>query len=102
MSRQFNSLRFTTRQRGGRLTQAQVTQTNFIKYAELVYDFCDVAEEGERFTDGHVQHVMNILAAIAHVQNLLFETCTLAFFTNQFDVCKKLHFDSHGDVSLAY
>ena len=83
------------------MSQAQITQTNFVEDAQLVNDFRDVAKEGDRFAHGHVQHVIDVLAAIAHVQNLLFEACALAFFADQFHVSEKLHLDGHGAVALA-
>jgi hypothetical protein len=44
---------------------------------------------------------MYILAAITHVQNLLFETRAFALFANQLDVSEKLHLHGDGAVALA-
>src|SRR5687767_1141012 len=42
---------------------------------------------------------MNVLAAITHVKDLLFESCSFTFFANQLHICQELHLD--GDCAVA-
>ena len=43
---------------------------------------------------------MDVLAAITHVEYLLFEARAFALFTDEFDVGEKLHLDRHRAVAL--
>src|SRR6185437_10200078 len=97
---QFHPLRFAARKGGRRLSQPEVAQTDIIKHAQLVRDLGHVAKESQRLMDSQVQHLMNVLAAIAHVEDLLLEPRAFAFFADEFYVREELHLDSNGAVAL--
>src|SRR5687767_1055042 len=101
MSSKFNSLRFTAGQRGRRLAQPEIPETDLVQHAQTVRDLRHFAKEVDCFAHRHVEHFVNVLAAISHVENLLLESCALALLANQLDVREKLHLDSHSAVTLA-
>ena len=82
------------------MAQPKIAQADFIQHAQAIGNLVDIAEERDRFAHSHIQHVVNILAAITHVEDLLLETRAVAFFTDQFDVREKLHFHSYRAVAL--
>src|SRR5437764_452742 len=100
MRRELDSLRFTARKRRRRLAQAKITQAYFIQHAQTICDLIYVAEEGDRLAHSHVQNIVNVLAAITHVEDLLFEARAFAFFADEFDVREKLHLDRDRAVAL--
>ena len=83
------------------MTELQISESHLVQQPQTVRDFVDVAEERNGFAHGHVQHVVDVLAAIAHVKNLLLEARAFAFLANQLNVSQKLHFDGDGAVALA-
>ena len=58
-------------------------------------------EEVQRFLDGQIQHFMNILAAIADLEDLRLVARAFAFFTDQLHVGEELHFHRNRTVALA-
>src|SRR5260370_12475236 len=48
-----------------------------------------------------VQRLMDILAAIAHLQHLRFEAGAVALFANQFNIGEELHLHRDRAVALA-
>src|SRR5688572_27036201 len=98
---ELDALSFTTGKRRRRLAQPQITKTHIVQHAQAVRDLRHFAEERDRLAHGHAQHFVNVLAAVANVENLLFESRALALFTHQLDVGEKLHLDRHRSVTLA-
>ena len=94
----FHALRFATRKRRGRLSQAQVTEPDFIEHAKFVCDFGRIRKVLHRFAHRHFEHFVNVLSAITNFQHLGLEPFSLALLAYQFDVSKKLHF--YGDRSI--
>ena len=97
---EFHALGFTARQRRRRLAQAKIIKPNFIQHPQTICDPIYVAEEGDRFAHSHVQHIVNVLAAITHVEHLLLEARALALFAYELDVREKLHLDRDRAVAL--
>src|SRR5271157_1951622 len=100
MRRQFHALRLSTRQRGGRLAQPQVPETDLIKDAKLFDDLGHSGKEKERAFHGQVQDFVNVLPVIAHLQHFRLVTHPIAFLADQFDIGEKLHLHGHGTVAL--
>ena len=67
MGRELHALRLAARKRGGRLSQAQISQPHFFEHAIVPYDFGHAGKEMQSFPHGQVQDFMNVLAAIAYV-----------------------------------
>ena len=55
----------------------------------------------QRFLDRQVQNFVNVLAPIAHFEDLGFVTRAFALLADQLDVGEKLHFHGDGAVALA-
>src|SRR5579862_5161706 len=53
------------------------------------------------FPHGEVQDLVNILAAIAYIENLRLVASSFALFADQFDVGEELHFHRDRAVALA-
>src|SRR5437588_9995956 len=100
MRRELNSLSFAAGQGRRGLAQTKIAQANFIEHAQTIGDLVYVAKERDRFAHRHVQNVVNVLAAITHVEDLLFEARAFAFFADEFDVREKLHLDRDRAVAL--
>ncbi len=68
--RQLDALRLSARKRGAALPQLDVAQAHIGNRADLAHDARDALEEGHRLIDVHVQHIVDGLALVAHLQRL--------------------------------
>src|SRR6202140_2170971 len=100
MRRQFHALRFASRERRRRLPKAQVSQPDFLQRPQLLGDLWRLGKEFQRLLHRQVQHFVNVLAAIAHLEHRRLVARALALLTNQFDIGQKLHFHRYRAVSL--
>src|SRR5450432_1275713 len=101
MRGKFEALGLTAGKSGCRLAQTQVAQTDFVQHSQFGDDFWNVDEEVERFADSELQHVVDIFVVVADFQDAALKACSAAFLADEFDICKKLHFDGHRTVALA-
>ena len=101
MCREFDALRFTTGKRGSRLSQTQIPKSDVIEQSQAIRDFRHLPKKNDGLAHGHVEHLMNVLAAISNIKNLLLEARALALLANQFDVGEKLHLDRNRAITLA-
>ena len=58
-----------------------------------------LAEELHRFRDGHVQHVVDVLPIVVHVEDILLETVSMTGFALQHEIGHELHL--YGDDASA-
>ena len=58
-------------------------------------------EERQRLLDGHLQHVVNVLALVAHFQRFAVVALAAADVARHVNVRQKVHFDFHDAVALA-
>src|SRR5262249_35587111 len=98
---EFDPLCLPARQGRSRLAEPQVSEANIFKHLQLFRDFRDICEEQDSFADGHLEHLIDVLALVQHFQNAAFVARAFALFTDQFDVGEKLHFDRYRPVALA-
>src|SRR6266536_2324446 len=98
---ELDALCLAARKSSGRLAQTKVSQAHLVKNTETIGDLWHLAKKGNRFVHGEIEHLMNILAAITYVQNLLLEPRSLAFLTYEFYVGKELHLYRNCAISLA-
>ena len=59
------------------------------------------AKKVKRLAHGHLQHVVNILLLVAHVEHAALVARAAALLADQFHVGQKAHFHGHGAVALA-
>ena len=62
----------------------------------------EVSKEVDGFVDGHVEHVIDVLAFIAHVEDFFLETLAVAGLTRQLKVGHELHFHCDDAGTLAF
>ena len=96
-----DTLGFSARKRGGRLTQPQITQTDFIQQLQARDQTGCVMKESDGLAYRQLQHLVDIQAVIPDFQNAALETSALAFVAEQFDVGEELHVNGHRAVALA-
>ena len=58
-------------------------------------------EERQRLAHGHVEHLRDVLAAIADVEHLRLEAAAVALLARHEHVGEELHLDAHFAFALA-
>ena len=101
MRSELDALGFAAGERGGGLAEADVSQSHFVEDVELVDNFGEAGEVGERFLDRHVEDVVDVAALVLDVEDGIFVTSSVAFFAGKFDVGEELHLDSNGAIAFA-
>src|SRR5208337_620087 len=98
---QLHALRLASGERGRRLAKTQVAEADFIEHAQFFREPGNVGEELERFANGQVQDLVNVLALVTYFEHLRLVARALAFVADQFYVGQKLHFYGDRAVALA-
>ena len=98
---QLDPLGFPARERGGGLAQPEVAQPHILQHSQLPGQPGDGGEEAQCLPHGHLQHFVDILAFVAHLQQARFEASPLAFLAHQLHVRQKLHLHGNGSISPA-
>src|SRR5277367_4910218 len=83
---QLHALRFTSGERGCRLSQPQITEPNFIEHAEFLREPRSLGEELERLANREVQDFVNILTFVMDIQHLRLIPRPLTLIADEFDV----------------
>src|SRR5579863_9554030 len=82
MRRQLHALRLAARESRRRLPQSQISQPNFFERPQFLSDLGHLGKELQRFLHGQVEHFMNVLPAIAHVEHRRLIPRPLALLAN--------------------
>jgi hypothetical protein len=98
---QFHALRLAAGESRRRLPQTQISQANLLEGTQFFGYLGRLGEKSQRLLHRKIEHLMDILAVIAHFQHLRFVTRALALFTNQLHVGQKLHFHGNRAIALA-
>src|SRR4051794_12974265 len=96
-----DALRLTTRERGRRLAETKVAETDFVQHLEPAQYLRRTAEEGERFAHGEIQHLVDVPSAVVHFEHLRLEALPVALIARHEDVRQELHLDAHLPFALA-
>ena len=96
---QFDSLAFSTRKGGGGLAKFDVAEAYILDGLDLAEDLGHVLEELDGLIDGHVEHVGNRLAFIAHFERFTVVTLAVALLARHLDIGQEVHLD--GLVTIA-
>src|SRR5713101_2217785 len=99
MRREFEALRFAPGKGRGGLSQAQISEADFVQYFQFGNDFRSIDEERQRLAYRELQNLMDVLVMIADFQHAALEARAAAFLADELDVRQKLHF--HGDRAVA-
>lgn len=100
-ARKFYALRFTARKRGCRLTELDITKPHIMERLELAPKRGDLAEEFEGFIHGHLEHFVDVLALVGHLQRFAIVARTIAHFTIHVHIGEEVHLDLLLAVALA-
>ena len=98
---QLDSLGLAAGQRGGRLAQTDVGQAHIVEGFDLSADGGQILEEGQRLLHRHVQHVINALALIFHLQRLPVVTLSVADLAGYINIRQEMHLDLDDSVAAA-
>ena len=82
VSHQFQPLRFAAGKRVERLTEPQITETNFFEHVERIgqtFLLADPAKELDRFVHSQVEHVVNRFAVHLNFEHVRLKSVTFAF-----------------------
>ena len=83
------------------MAEPQIAQADLIEYLQLLGDLRNIGEEQQGFADGHVEHLIDVLALVENFEDAALVSRAFAFFADQFDVGEKLHLDGNGSIALA-
>ena len=104
---QLHALALAARKGRRRLPELDVTQPHVLQRFEPFDDafagrvLSVLAEKRDGVIDGHLQHVVDRLAAVFHFEYLVAETLAAAGLAHQFDVGHELHRDLDDPLALA-
>ena len=98
---QLHPLRLAAGQRGRALSQFDVGQAHVHQGLQLAGQHRHRIEEGSRLLDGHVEHLVDVLVLVAHVQGLPVVALALALIAGDVDVGQEVHLHLDDAVALA-
>src|SRR5258707_1535504 len=99
MRREFEPLRFTPGKRGGGLSQAQISEADFVQHLQFGNDLRSIDEKCKRLAHRELQNLMDVSVVVTDFQHAALEARAAAFLADELDVREKLHF--HGDRAVA-
>ena len=101
---QLHTLVLTTRECRRTLSHLDVAQSHVFKWLQLVDNLLlsAFAKELDGFRDGHIQHVVDVLAVVFHVEDVALETLPVAGLALQFQVGHELHLHRDHACALAF
>ena len=99
---QFQSLRLASRERGGRLTEREVVESDVSQGLQSSSDGGFAAEVGKCFFDGHVQHVGDRAASMSHFEHVSPKSSASTFGTGGPDIGQELHVDLNLSTSATH
>ena len=94
-----DALALTTREGGGGLSKLDIAEADVLNGLDLAQDVGDVLEEFAGLIDGHVKHVGNGLALIAHLKGLAIVPLAVADLAGHLDIRQEIHLD--GLIAIA-
>src|SRR5262249_25550460 len=78
-----------------------VAQPDVVDRLKHLVDTRKVLEEAERFFDGHVQYIGDVLASIMNLQRLCVVACAAADLAIDIHIRQEVHLDALGPLPLA-
>src|SRR5262249_48082097 len=99
--RDLDPLRLSARQGRRRLTESEVAEPDLVEHLQSPQDLRRAAEEGQRFANGEIEHLMDGPPAVADLEHLRLEAFAVALVARHEDVGEELHLDAHFALALA-
>src|SRR5690606_41995930 len=96
-----DALGLAARQRGRRLAQLDVAQADVDQGLQLARDRRNVLEQLQRILDGHLEHVVDVVALVEDLQRLAVVTLAAADIARHVYVRQEVHLDLDQAVALA-
>src|SRR5262249_19818935 len=94
-------LRLAAGERGRRLTETEVAEADLVEHLQSPEDLRRAAEEGQRFSDRQVEHLMDGAAPVSHLEHLRLEALAVALIARDEHVGEELHLDADLAFALA-
>ncbi len=98
---QLDPLGFAAGQGGGGLSQFHIRQAHIIQSLYLVPDGGHILEKRQRLLHGHIQHIVDTLALVFHIQGFPVITFSAADFAGHIYIRQKVHLDLDDAVTAA-
>ena len=98
---QFHTLAFTSRQRCRGLSELDISQSYVLYGLYLLQYGRHILEELYRLVDGHIQHVGNALALIAHLKRLAVVAFAVTYLARNHHIGQEVHLYGFVTVALA-
>ena len=98
---QFDALRLAPGKRGRRLAQAHIPQADLVKDCQLFQNPLLAGKEAQRLLDGQVEHLVDVLPFVLHLQHGGFVAGSIALLAGQLDVGEELHLHRDRAIALA-
>ena len=90
---ELHALALSAGEGGGRLPELDVSQSDILYGLDLTEDIRYVLEELHGLVDGHVEHVGDRLALVAHLERLTIIAFAMTFLAGHLDIRKEVHLD---------
>ena len=99
LSSQLDPLGLAAGQLGGGLAQLHIAQPHFLQGFQAVIDAGQIFKEGQGLVHRHLQHLVDVLALVAHLQRLPVVPPALAHLAGDIDIGQKVHLDLDEPVA---
>ena len=98
---QFHPLRLAPRNGRRRLAKCQISQPHILQCFDLFDDLRNALKEFHSLVDGHVQHIADRFALVAHLQRFAVVALAVALVAMHIHVGQKIHFNQFHAATLA-
>ena len=96
---QLGALRLAAGQRRGGLAQLNIAETDLAHSLQSACDLGHVGEELTCFIHRHIQHLIDVLALVAHLERLLVVAAALAHIARHINIRQEVHLDFEQAVT---
>ena len=101
LRRELDALRFSAGERGSRLSELHIPESDLVQDRKPRADLLLILEEVDCLLNRHVEHIRDVLALKAHLQRFAVIALAVAHLTGHIHVREKMHFDLQQTVSGA-
>ena len=96
---QLHALTLTTRQSSRRLSQLDISQSDFLQNLYLIQYLRNIFEKLYRTVDGHIKHIGDRFAFITHFQRFSVVALTVTNLARNKYIRKEIHFNRFIPIS---
>ena len=99
---QFHALSFTATERGGSLSQLQVSETQVVHGIEETQDTRLIRKKLQGLADIHIEDIKDILSFIGYFKRFVIKPLSFTFLAKDFDITHEMHPDLLITGALAF